>query len=55
MLKPPETKRLKLKHDVPLSKFAFKFTLRGYILAQPAITVGSLQAGAYTRPLLSST
>jgi hypothetical protein len=31
-LKPPGTKRLKLIHDEPLSKFAFKFNLRRYIL-----------------------
>jgi len=31
-LKAPGTKRLKLKYDVPLSHFAFKFNLRRYIL-----------------------
>ena len=30
MLKPPETKRLKLRCGEPLSKFAFKFNLRRY-------------------------
>jgi len=29
-LKAPGTKRLKLKHDEPLSNFAFKFNLRRY-------------------------
>ena len=29
-LKPPETKRLKLNYDEPLSRFAFKFSLRNY-------------------------
>ena len=29
-LKVPGTKRLKLKHDEPLSKFAFEFNLRRY-------------------------
>jgi len=32
MLKPPETKHLKLKYDVPSSNFAFKFNLRRYAL-----------------------
>ena len=36
-LKPPGTKRLKLKYDEPLSKFAFKFNLRRYIKASIAI------------------
>jgi hypothetical protein len=30
-LKAPGAKRLKLKHDGPLSNFAFKFNLRRYI------------------------
>jgi hypothetical protein len=82
----PGTKRLKVKHDDLLSRFAFKFNLRRYsmvlkqqfklsdvtilflVLAVP-VTVGMLcifivdmyivsnekKAGAYTRPLLSST
>jgi len=29
-LKPPGTKRLKLKHDEPLSSFDFNFSLRRY-------------------------
>jgi len=33
MLKPPGTKRFKLKCDIPLSKFAFNFNLRCYIMA----------------------
>jgi hypothetical protein len=32
-LKVPGTKRLKLKYDEPLSKFAFTFNLRRYIAA----------------------
>ena len=32
-LKAPGTKRLKLKHDKPLSSFAFNFNLRCYIMA----------------------
>ena len=31
VLKPPKTKRLKVKVDEPLSSFAFKFNLRRYI------------------------
>ena len=56
-LKPPGTKRLKLKHDVLLSTFAFKFNLRRYTLYQQLLAwmVHGLLAGAYTRPLLSST
>jgi hypothetical protein len=30
MLKPPETKRLKLKYGEPLSEFTFKINLRRY-------------------------
>ena len=30
-MKPPGTKRLKLKYDEPPSNFAFKFNLRRYI------------------------
>jgi len=33
-LKPPGTKRLKLKHDILLSNVAFKFALRRYIEVQ---------------------
>ena len=33
-LKAPGTKRLKLKYDVPLSNFAFKFNLRRYTPAR---------------------
>ena len=47
-LKAPGTKRLKLKHDELLSNVAFKFNLRRYIEEY-------LQAGAYTRPLVTST
>jgi hypothetical protein len=37
-LKPPGTKRLKLKHDEPLSTFAFNFSLRRYIMARTCTT-----------------
>jgi hypothetical protein len=33
--KPPGTKRLKLKHDEPLSNFAFKFDMRRYSVGAP--------------------
>ena len=72
-LKPPGNKQLKLKCDVPLSNFAFKFNLRRYnqavmrgeggrtsiICTQPrrisATSVAARVAGAYTRPVFSST
>jgi hypothetical protein len=60
-LKPPGTKRLKLKRDILLSIFAFKFNLRHYIKAVnawlgPTGTVSPLHtAGAYTRPPFTST
>ena len=61
-LKPPGTKRLKLKCDVLLSTSAFKFNLRRYTMVPLTDipdwcfveTVGR-EAGAYTRPLLGST
>jgi hypothetical protein len=58
VLKPPETKRLILKYDEPLSNFAFKFNLRHYNLVRKwGIEACGYyhEAGAYTRPLLSST
>jgi len=67
-LKPPGTKRLKLKCDVLLSTLAFKINLRRYMEdrrirdADEGVTreaaernAGTLGAGAYPRPLLSST
>ena len=63
-LRPPGTKRLKLKCDEVLSNLAFNFNLRHYILvengtfhmaAQHAGYGLNTKAGAYTRPLLSST
>ena len=36
-LKAPRTERLKLKYDDPLSKFAFKFNLRRYIVGEMAL------------------
>jgi len=61
-LKLPGTKRLKLNCGEPLSKMAFKFNLRRYIMmgkAREAVaqtkTLLASQAGAYTRSLLSST
>jgi hypothetical protein len=35
MLKPPRTKRLKLKCDILLSSYSFKFNLRRYTSASP--------------------
>jgi len=32
-LKAPGSKRVKVKHDEPVSKFAFKFNLRRYTMA----------------------
>jgi len=60
-LKAPATKRLKVKHDQLLSSFAFNFILRRYIAVQHAAGTLSLdrwasfKAGAYNRPLISST
>jgi hypothetical protein len=57
-LKPPGTKRLKVRCDVLLSTSAFKFNLRRYIKLmrkqqQEQSTLST--AGAYTRSLFSST
>jgi hypothetical protein len=41
-LKPPGTKRLKLKSDEPVSSFGFKFNLRRYIM-------GSIKDDRYRR------
>ena len=49
-LKPPGTKRLKLKGDVLFSSVAFKYDLRRYATEEAAA-----QAGTSTRPLLRST
>jgi len=51
-LKPPRTKRLKLKFEVFLSSSAFKFYLRRY--TSEADKMASM-AGAYTRSRFSST
>jgi hypothetical protein len=40
-LKPPGTKRLKLKCDILLSSFAFKFNLRRYIEAEEKLTAAA--------------
>jgi hypothetical protein len=59
-LKPPGTKLLKLKCDILLSTSAFKSNLRRYIVVGAVLQrtdgegVDGRQAGAYTRPLLSS-
>ena len=49
---------LKPKCDGPLSNFAFKFKLRHYTKGR-AVMIGAIEksklAGAYTRPLFSST
>jgi len=64
-LKAPGIKRFKLKYDGLLSIFAFNFNLRRYNKAEFAPeSIGKVSgaarglcqwAGAYTRPLLSST
>jgi len=65
-LKPPGTKRSKLTCDILLSTSALKFNLRRYNLAyvRDCFSQDSLfhralkeafEAGAYTRPLFSST
>jgi len=63
-LKAPGTKRLKLKYDEPLSNFAFNFNLRHYYAVSGSIPAidklaeiakPEFKAGAYTRPLSSST
>jgi hypothetical protein len=57
VLKTPGPTLLKLIYDGPLSNFAFNFNLRRYtkelvlFLEAPVAS----EAGAYTRPLLSST
>jgi len=51
--KAPGAERLKLQNDEPLLNCGFKFNLRRYIAV--AITPTFAQAGAYTRPLISST
>ena len=61
MLKAPGPECLNLKCDETLSKFAFNFKLRRYnessMLDLPlcAALLDAVRAGAYTRPLLSST
>jgi hypothetical protein len=65
MLKVPGTEGLKLKYDLPLSNFAFKFNLRRCIteLESEADFPYDMEefrgvlvkAGAYTRPLFGST
>jgi hypothetical protein len=49
-LKAPEIKRLRLKHDNLLSRFASNFNLRRYTMMAE-----DFKARAYTRPLFSST
>ena len=39
MLKAPETKRLKVRHDGLLSNFAFNFNLRRYITGAATVTI----------------
>jgi len=56
-----DSKRLELKYDGLLSNVAFKFNLRRYNwhLGAEHLSVGEYddagKAGAYTRPILSST
>jgi hypothetical protein len=59
-LRPPGTKRLKVKCDILLSTFALKLNLRRYKQAEGmafyrVIAPYIKKAGAYTRPLFSST
>ena len=54
-LKPPGTKRVNLKLDDLLSTSAFRLNLRRYGEVDALETLLNYQAGAYTRPLLSST
>ena len=60
-LKAPGTERLQLKYEELLSNFGFKFNLRRYSKMAKETEVeslyflGEMQAGAYTRPLFSST
>jgi len=56
-LKAPGTKRLKLQYDGLLSMFPFKFNLRRYTTEEAAAQAYNkyVEAGAYTRPLFSST
>ena len=64
-LKPPGTKRLKLKYEKLVSSFGFNFNLRRYtkeLLAaagdgkgEEEAAASALLAGAYTRPHLCST
>jgi hypothetical protein len=44
-LRAPGTKRLKLKHCVPLSNFAFKLKLRRYTEAAEAVAAGLAEVG----------
>ena len=56
-LKPPGSKRWKLEHGELLSNFAFNLNLRRYTVAVSTTITdsGMFEAGAYTRPLSSST
>jgi hypothetical protein len=65
-LKPPGTKRLKLKYEKAVSSFGFNFNLRRYNVGDVQESFhfvrykkedGSMYvvAGPYTRPLFSST
>ena len=50
-LKAPEIKHLKLKHDGPVTKFAFSFNLRHYIMATVLERSGhKYMAGSYPKP-----
>jgi hypothetical protein len=68
-LKPPRNKHLKVKCDIPLLNYAFKFNSRRYSVVSARTAAEEIKraareatdvfrdamAGAYTRPLLSST
>jgi len=52
-LKPPETKRLKPKSDIRLSKSAFKFNLRRYAEAATTFSAAKAHAEAVQRGLIT--
>jgi len=53
-LKPPETKRLKLKRDILLSNYTFTFDLRRYALAGGRVEISGAVSSQYLTALLMS-
>jgi len=53
-LKPPGTKRLKIKCDILLSAYPSNFNSRRYTEVSAELVSLLIEAEAYTRPLLSS-